>query len=341
MLVKAVAPAKVILLGDHTFFYKNSKGEYNSGVTIAINKKSRVSVEDKRENIEVLSDSLGETKTREEIKNMLIELAMLRKTNKLNKIVEMVEKDFLLPSFVVIGKIFEKYGYRPIKVKIKTEVDKGLGASASVFSALSCALMNFLKVKPDLEEIANFAKEGDNVAHGTTSGIDAFSVTYGYWNVFKLPEGIKRLKTSLKLPLVIVNSGKKAKTFQSIMRIMEIKRTKPNFMVSLIDKLNEISISGLEALESGNLERLGKCMTDYHFYLSKTGISTKELDDIVDVALKNGALGAKMTGAGNGGCCIVLAKDMKHVKDLITVYKKKGYNAYKVDLGVEGVRLIK
>jgi len=80
-------------------------------------------------------------------------------------------------------------------------------------------------------------------------------------------------------------------------------------------------------------------MTDYYVELRKLNISTKALDQIVKMAIKNKALGAKPTGGWGGGSVIVLAESEKNVLELIELFNKNGFDAFQTKLGVEGVRI--
>jgi mevalonate kinase len=64
-------------------------------------------------------------------------------------------------------------------------------------------------------------------------------------------------------------------------------------------------------------------MTLNHSLLRRLGVSINVLDRLVDKALKNGALGAKMTGAGGGGCIIVLVNESSKTK-IMKEMKKYG-----------------
>lgn len=64
----------------------------------------------------------------------------------------------------------------------------------------------------------------------------------------------------------------------------------------VLEKLEKITLAGIEALQAKDLFSLGRLMTEYYLNLSQLGISTKELDQIVNLALENKALGAKPTG---------------------------------------------
>lgn len=58
-------------------------------------------------------------------------------------------------------------------------------------------------------------------------------------------------------------------------------------------------------------------MNKAHSYLQELAVSNASLDQLVEAALDAGALGAKLTGGGQGGCMIALAKDKENVEDII------------------------
>jgi galactokinase len=64
----------------------------------------------------------------------------------------------------------------------------------------------------------------------------------------------------------------------------------------------------VEALKNNNAKQFGKIMNEGHKSLSEDFcVSTDKMDDMVTFAQNFGALGARMTGAGFGGCIVVLA----------------------------------
>jgi galactokinase len=63
-----------------------------------------------------------------------------------------------------------------------------------------------------------------------------------------------------------------------------------------------------DAAARGNLEEMGRLMLASHASLRDDFlVSTPELDLLVDVLAETGALGARLTGAGFGGCVVALA----------------------------------
>ena len=110
---------------------------------------------------------------------------------------------------------------------------------------------------------------------------------------------------------------------------------------------NQRTLKAVEALKNNDLELFGKLMVDSHNSLRDdyevTGI---ELDTLVDVALKQeGVIGARMTGAGFGGCAVSIVKTDKVDKFIKKVEEgyiaKIGYHpdCYVVEIG-DGPRVI-
>ena len=73
---------------------------------------------------------------------------------------------------------------------------------------------------------------------------------------------------------------------------------------------NERVLEAVKVLEGGNLERFGELMNQSHVSLRDDyEVSSKELDTLVELARKQpGVLGARMTGAGFGGCTVNLVR---------------------------------
>lgn len=106
---------------------------------------------------------------------------------------------------------------------------------------------------------------------------------------------------------------------------------------------NQRTIQAVEALEKGDIEAFGQLMNQSHISLRDdyevTGI---ELDTLVEAAWQQeGVIGARMTGAGFGGCAVSIVKNEgnfieRFVENVGKIYKEKiGYEAdfYIVEIG--------
>jgi len=89
--------------------------------------------------------------------------------------------------------------------------------------------------------------------------------------------------------------------------------------------------AGVKALRTDNYSAFGQLMIESHQSLKDDyEVSCEELDLLVDLALKQeGVLGARMTGAGFGGCTVNLIE-----KNYINVFKKSIQNEYKKITGI-------
>ena len=89
--------------------------------------------------------------------------------------------------------------------------------------------------------------------------------------------------------------------------------------------------AGIQALREENFSAFGQLMIESHHSLKNDyEVSCTELDLLVDLALKQeGVLGARMTGAGFGGCTVNLIE-----KNYISAFKKSIINEYKKITGI-------
>ncbi len=98
-----------------------------------------------------------------------------------------------------------------------------------------------------------------------------------------------------------------------------------------------ISSGVARSLREGDDDHLGTLMYQNHELLRKIGVSHPKLDHLVEVARRAGALGAKLTGAGGGGCVIVLSPS-RVVRDKIArVLRREGGTPYKISMDTSGV----
>jgi len=110
---------------------------------------------------------------------------------------------------------------------------------------------------------------------------------------------------------------------------------------------NQRTIKAVDALEKGDLQEFGRLMKESHISLRDDyEVTGKELDTLVEIAWKQkGVIGARMTGAGFGGCTVSIVKDDEidnFIENVGKEYKEKiGYKAdfYVVGIG-DGARQI-
>ncbi|QPC45542.1 galactokinase [Mangrovibacillus cuniculi] len=110
---------------------------------------------------------------------------------------------------------------------------------------------------------------------------------------------------------------------------------------------NARTLKAMDALTAGDMEQFGQLMKESHLSLRDDyEVSCKELDTLVEAAWEqNGTLGARMTGAGFGGCTVNIVRSAdtdKFIEEVGATYKQQiGYEAdfYVISVG-EGAREI-
>ena len=157
------------------------------------------------------------------------------------------------------------------------------------------------------------------------------------WEVHsvKLPESIDEVW------LVIGNTGIHAPTFEQVAKVASILKESPE-RIREIETIGIISRRGISALMEGNMEGVGRAMSENHLLLRSLGVSCPELESLIAAAAPS-SLGVKLTGAGGGGCMIALTRDPKATSEAIelaggrTLITKLGASGMQVDFEGDSV----
>lgn len=225
-----------------------------------------------------------------------------------------------------------------IKFSGQLIVASGVGASAAQVVSLARAFNEEFKMDWNDEQINDAAYEGEKAYHGTPSGIDNAAATFGglIWFERNLSGGkniIKPVDSKKKIPFVIGNTGLIASTTEVVGDVKKLKEGKPEEFDNFLKEYREISEKAKKALKEGDVETIGKLMNLNHKLLQNITVSCKELDTLVDLALANGALGAKMTGTGRGGLAIAIAPNVEIQDKIAKSFEENGIAAWKSTVG--------
>jgi mevalonate kinase len=214
----------------------------------------------------------------------------------------------------------------------------GVGASAAQCTSLARALNDTFNLNLEDGKINEAAYEGERAYHGNPSGIDNTVSTYGglIWFVKSLSGGkstMEILHSPRKVPLVIANSGVTASTTQVVADVRSLKEADPKKFEKIFDEYENLSQKAKKALLEGNFAKVGNLMNQNHSLLQRITVSGEINDNLVDIALKNGALGAKVTGTGRGGLVIALAENEIIQEKIAKAIEKEGYDAWRTIIG--------
>jgi len=194
-----------------------------------------------------------------------------------------------------------------VRILSTIPVASGLGSGAAVTVALTRALASYFEHAITDEEVNAFAYEIEKLHHGTPSGIDNTVVTYASPVYFIKGNPIETFRVGKPFTIVIGDTGIHAPTKESVGDVRKLWELDPSKWDVIFDEVGEISQTGREVIEGGDIYQLGKLMNENHALLQEMTVSSPELDVLVATARKAGALGAKMSGGGRGGNMIALA----------------------------------
>lgn len=194
-----------------------------------------------------------------------------------------------------------------IEVESSIPIGRGLGSSAAIASAVVKSLFYFYEKKLSREELFRLVQIAETYAHGKPSGIDMAAVTSEGPILFKKEVGAAPLKLGCDLHLVAADTGRVGDTHRAVENVRKKYDLEPEKVKESLDEIESITKRAREALLKGDIDLLGKLMNANHKELITLGVSDEGLNTLTEKARKAGALGAKLTGGGLGGCIIALA----------------------------------
>lgn len=304
MKIKVSAPGKLMLLGEHAVVYG-----YPCIVT-AVDKRLYVDAEiiDKNED-EIVTPQVKESRF------VLETLSHFREKFKINK-----------------------------HIKITTNGNfshnVGLGSSSAVTVATFSALSSLFNFPISKKEIFDLSHKVTLKIQGVGSGFDIAAATFGGTLYFvKAGKTIEPLEID-SLPLVVGYSGIKADTPYYVRKLAEAFKDRKSEMDKIFNNIADLVKTAKKSLVEKDYSIFGKFMTDDHSLLQKLGVSIPKLDSMVEVAIKAGAYGAKLSGAGGGDCMIALVSEDRR-EAVEKAIQKLGGEIINVKNNAEGVRIEK
>jgi hydroxymethylglutaryl-CoA reductase len=224
---------------------------------------------------------------------------------------------------------------RSMRIEVYSEIPRamGLGGSAAVAVAIIRALDRHFDLELTDDQVNALAYECECVAHGTPSGIDNTVATFGKPLVYRKgdPPLVQPLEFSKPINFVIGMTGVEGLTAKMVARVRNGRTRNPDVYDTMFRGIDAVTLQALEAIKHHDLERLGELMNVCQGLLNGLQVSSWELEELIQVARENGALGAKLTGGGGGGSVIALCPD--NAASVIDAIQSAGYQAMEVRIG--------
>lgn len=216
----------------------------------------------------------------------------------------------------------------------------GLGASAASSVAITRAIAQEFGVILTDERVNQIAYEAEKAYAGTPSGIDNTAATFGglLWfkkNLKDRQNTIEKLHIREPVEIVIGSTGVVANTKAMVEGVTERKQKHPEKYDALFEQAEALALIGREALLQFDLKKVGKLMNDNHRLLQEIEVSHEKLDILVEIARKQGAFGAKLTGGGGGGCMVALTPNQELQERVAEAIENAGYEVLRTRIGAE------
>ncbi|WP_222918641.1 mevalonate kinase [Natrinema sp. SYSU A 869] len=324
-MTRSSAPGKVYLFGEHAVVY----GE--PAVPCAIERRARVAVHRRddgrlRVNAEDLSlngftveyGATADSRPDVDVPEPLVTAA----TQYVDGAIEQVRD--------VTGE--DDAGF-DVTIESDIPLGAGLGSSAAVVVAAIDAATRELGVTLEPAELAERAYQTESqVQDGQASRADTFCSATG--GAVRVEGDDCRSLEAPELPIVIGFDGGAGDTGQLVAGVRDL-REEYDFAAHTVEAIGDVVRNGEDALADGDIDEIGRLMDFNHGLLAALGVSSRSLETMVWAARDAGARGAKLTGAGGGGCIVAL--DPTEETETALSFTPGCENAFRAELAETGV----
>ena len=226
---------------------------------------------------------------------------------------------------------------RSMKIEVFPNVPRavGLGGSAALAVSVIRALDSHFLLGLNDARINGLAFDCERAAHGTPSGVDNTVATFGKPVLFRGSRNgvssFEEVSLSKPLPLVIALTGKESLTARTVAQVARAWRSNKARYESIFSQIDQLTLAAAKAAREGALDELGELMNLCQGFLNALQVSTREIEEIVEVARRRGAVGAKLTGGGGGGSVVALCPDGG--ESVVSDIETMGYEAFTFEVG--------
>jgi mevalonate kinase len=208
----------------------------------------------------------------------------------------------------------------------------GLGGSAALSVAVVRAIDAVLDTPQDSEALVAASIAWERVFHGNPSGVDSAMAVHGGLARYVRGQPLTHVRGGKPLQLVVGNSGEHGSTKSTVASVARQHARDPIKTEQIFDAVASLVNNAQSALEAGEHTRLGQLMDLNQKLLNSLLLSTTKLEEMCQIARGAGALGAKLTGGGGGGCMIALAADVTGSERIARALSDAGFAAFAVEV---------
>lgn len=184
--------------------------------------------------------------------------------------------------------------------------ERGLGSSAASAGAVIRAVLNAYDIPARGQQLFELTQVAEQVAHGHPSGLDAVA-TAARGPISFHSGHMSLVPMNLSSHIVVADSGIHGSTREAVGGVRSRYERDHERIGQILVSLGDLARGALHDLRVGDAAAIGDRMNAAQDLLTDLGVSNRRLNALVRAARDAGALGAKLTGGGLGGCMIALA----------------------------------
>ncbi|MEM2291157.1 MAG: mevalonate kinase [Candidatus Korarchaeum sp.] len=296
--VRASAPSQAFLLGEHAVLYGSP------ALAISLDRRAYVEASKLTGGNLIIESEIGTHRERDG--------EVLESNEELSKLAEGLKE------------LLRKYGVESgvhLRVRSEVPVSSGMASSACVAAAISKAVDGLFNLDLSTSELLEAVYTFERIIHGRASKTGPACAVLGgiIWVEWRDGEMVASSLGYREVPLALACTGEPSRTREMVQEVSKMRQAFPYIHGRIVEAIADIVRRGREALERGDLRTLGSLMNVDQGLLYSLGVSSWPIERIVWEARMRGALGAKLSGAGGGGCVVILHEDPEEMaKSLVS-----------------------
>lgn len=245
----------------------------------------------------------------------------------------------LAPIHASVKKILDAHGKNVgVDLSLTSNIPDGIGLGSSAASCVAAvASVDSLFSAHDKYWVCERAIESERMVHKNASGADCYVSAFGGIIRYSKEGGYSKVKAGKPLRMVVSSTGIRHSTGDLVEKVRRFRESNKALFSDLSSQAGEISLKAMGAIESGKIREIGHLMLENQRLLKAIGVSHPKSEEIIDLCLNSGALGAKVTGAGGGGAVICLASSTDESKRISSRLIKKGHESMEVQVDYRGL----
>lgn len=202
--------------------------------------------------------------------------------------------------------------------------ERGMGSSAATAVAIVRAFFDYYEKTLGRDELLQLADIEEQVTHRSPSGLDAATVSSAKPLYYIKGQAGKPIEMNLSATMVIADTGVKGATKEAITSVQQLLKEHPDEAQAHINHLGNLVNATRDFLQRNEVIKLGTALDAAQVDLAALTVSDDSLDKLIKVAKQNGALGAKLTGGGRGGCMFAIMQTALGARRLASILKESG-----------------